>query len=318
MVLQKKLILLGLSLFTISMGAISQNKIELESSGYVNFNLGSSTITDTNSKGKTNLHTITLHGCNTVLSDTSKQWYGPANGFAWNTTNQILSDIPFGSKIDPITHQPYYVSKYYIASPPVFHKGSSGRIDSNTIYNIGVVTPDEFLFNGDQPVQRVFLDYNVLELTQIHYIDVVFDSSFHKLADSLKHRLTIDYVPFKVECADFHWIDTAGIYNGSGASGIGSFHRDSTNLARLFLPYRVLTPEKPNKDYLDCEVTILNDILFHYEVFFVVNGVATQSINLRDHQLNHPNEPITFHCEYRHELPCGCVEPKPQSPYKQD
>lgn len=312
MLLPKKRILLGLFLFSISTGALSQNKLQVESSGFVNFNLGTSTLTDTQT------HTLSLFGCNTILADTSIQWHGPTNGFVWDSTNQVLSDLPYGSKIDPLTNQPYYVSKYYIASPPVFHKNAGGGIDNNTIYDIGIVTPDEFTFNGEMPVQRVFLDYNILELTQIKYIDVVFDSSFDRIADSLDQKLNVDYVPFKVECADFRWLDTAGMYNAAGASGIGSFYRKSPHPPKLFLPYPAITKEKRNEDYLDCEVTILNDILFHYEVFFVVNGVASQSINLRDHQLNHPNEPITFHCEYRHELPCGCIEPKPESPYKKD
>jgi hypothetical protein len=312
MLLQKKLLLLVLSLFTISTGARSQNEFQLQTSGYVNFNLGTSTLKDTNT------HTISLFGCNTILADTSIIWQGPMNGFVWDSTNQVLSGIPYGNQTDPLTNQPYYVSKYYIASPPVFHKNALGGIDSNTVYDIGIVTPDEFIFNGDKPVQRVFLDYNILERTQIKYIDVVFDSSFDNIADSLNNKLNVDYVPFKVECTDFHWIDTAGIFDASGASGIGSFHRSSTDSAKLFLPYPMLTPEKTTKDYLDCEVTILNDILFHYEVFFVVKGVKSQSINLRDHQLLHPNEPITFHCEYRDELPCGCIEPKPESPYKND
>jgi len=310
--LQKNTLLLALSLFTISMGAFSQHKLEEETNGYVNFNLGTSTLTDTTT------HTISLFGCNTILADTSKLWQGPKNGFDWSSTNQVLSGVPYGHQIDARTKQPYYVSKYYIASPPVFHKNAAGGIDDTTIYDIGIVTPDEFVFNGERPVQRVFLDYNILELTQIKYIDVLFDDSFQKLADSLNHQLNVDYVPFKVECADFRWRDTAGIYDAAGASGIGSFLRDSTNSAKLFLPYRVLPKGQTKKDYLDCEVTILNDILFHYEVFFVVDGDTTQSINLRDHQLKYPKEPITFHCEYRKELPCGCLEPKPVSPYEKD
>lgn len=310
--LPQKHILLGLFLFTISIGALSQNNVQLETSGYVNFNLGTSSIKEAKN------HTITLFGCNTQLAETSKHWHGPKNGFVWDSTNQILSDVPYGSKIDSLTNQPYYVSKYYIASPPVFNQKSPSKINGNTNYDIGIVTPDEFIFNGDKPVQRVFLDYNILELTQIKYIDVVFDSSFDKIADSLDQKLNVDYVPFRVECADFQWLDTAGMYNAAGASGIGSFYRKSVKPTQLFLPYPIPASAKAKPDYLDCKVTILNDILFHYEVFFVVKGVKYQSINLRDHQLNHPNEPITFHCEYREELPCGCIEPKPKSPYKKD
>lgn len=311
MSLKKHITLLSLALFASSATTFSQTN-STKSNGYVNFNLGTSSIEDNSTQ------TLSLFGCNTVLADTSKLWHGPTTGFVWDSTNQVLSDVPYGQKLDPITGKYYYVSKYYIASPPVFQKNAAGGIDSNTIYDIGIITPDQFTFNGDKPVQRVFLNYNILEPTQIEYIPVVFDTSFEKVAKRLQYKINVDYVPFKVECADFRWKDTVGIVGASGASGIGSFHRNASDTARLFLPYLKLSKKQTTKEYLDCKVTILNDILLHYEVFFVVKGQSTQSIDLREHVLKHPNEPITFHCEYREELPCGCVKPEAAEPYGEE
>jgi hypothetical protein len=221
-------------------------------------------------------------------------------GFKWNTSNQVLSNVPFGFQKDAVTQEEFYVSKYYIASPPVFKKG--GQNDPNTLYDIGIVTPDQFVFEGKKPVQMVYMDYNILQPMYIEYIDIEFESSFENVGYGL--------VPFKVECRDFPWISANGINNAQGASGIGALRKDSTNIGRLFLPYYYENnPEQQNstitvKNYLDCEVTILNDILFNYEVYFVVNGELKTSINLKDLK----NEKIKFRSVYREELPEGCKE----------
>ena len=66
--------------------------------------------------------------------------------------------------------------------------------------------------------------------------------------------------------------------------------------------------------YLDCKVTILNDILLNNKVYFKVNGKRKRcckkyvtSINLRD--FKDEDVTITLHCKKRkHRRPCGCDE----------
>ncbi|KYG80356.1 hypothetical protein AWW67_09245 [Roseivirga seohaensis] len=273
----------------------AQNTELEKTTGYVNFSLGETTLPHEKTQS------LSLFGCNTNITIDSKLWNGP-KGFSWNKANQVLSGIPVGHQIDPKTNKPYYVAKYYIASPPVFKAG--GQNDPNTLYDIGIVTPDNFVFDGKKPVQMVYLDYNVLKPMFIKYIEVKFDSSFDNLG--------VDFIPFMVECNDFPWREANGISGAQGASGIGSLTKDSTNVARLFLPYYYpydtegSAPTNSMEEYLDCEVTLLNDILFHYEVFFIVNGEKRTSINLKTLQ----NEKISFHAEYREELSAGCVESK--------
>lgn len=290
-----KSIALSLSLFFFSLVAIAQNTSLPKTSGYVNFSLGETTLPHAKTQS------LALFGCNTNITIDSKLWNGP-KGFSWNKANQVLSGIPVGHQLDSITKKPYYVAKYYIASPPVFKAG--GQNDPTTLYDIGIVTPDNFVLEGKKPVQMVYLDYNVLKPMFIKYIEVEFDSSFDKLG--------VDFVPFMVECNDFPWREANGISGAQGASGIGSFTKDSTNIGRLFLPYYYPNDTEGNtttnsiEKYLDCEVTLLNDILFHYEVFFMVNGEKHTSLNLKAFQ----NEKISFHAEYREELPSGCIESK--------
>jgi hypothetical protein len=298
-----KTIVFTLSLLFLYSGSIAQKLDQPDTTGYVNFNMGDATLPH----GK--YHQISLYGCNTSITVNSKY----PHGYTWNQPNQVLSGVPSGLQIDAVIKEPYYVSKYYIASPPVFKKNANGIIDTNTIYDIGIITPDEFVFNGEKPVQRVYLDYDILEPVYIKYINAAFDESFDSLG--------INLVPFKVECANFPWIDEYGITGGKGASGIGALNK-ATNIDKLFLPYRYVKhssgaePTDSTKQYLDCQVTILNDILFHHEIFFVIDGVRHQSINLKDYSDKKKSFEIKLHCIPRTELPCGCIEPKKQSPYE--
>lgn len=276
--------------------AAAQNTYRPGATGYLNFNL------EKNSQKDTSRQTLSVFGCNTSITVNSKFWHGPKS-FEWNKPNQVLSGIPFGHQTDSVTKEPFYISKYYIASPPVFH--ASGIKDTNTLYDIGLVTPDEFELRGDKPAQLVYLNYDVLQPMYIEYFPLTFDTSFQRLGVSL--------VPFKVECKDFPWSDSSRVPAARGASGIGAIDRKSGDTARLFLPYYYAHDPKEGKrspgkkKYLDCEVNILNDILFHYEVYFKVNGKKYSSINLKDFQGQHPT--ILLCCEYREKLPCGCIGP---------
>ena len=154
------------------------------------------------------------------------------------------------------------------------------------------------------------MDYDVLKLVKIQYIPVNFDYSFE--------LMNIDVVPFVVECKDFPRLNS----NVPGASGIGSLNRTSVHPPpQLFLPYYMDELDPFQKEFLDCEVTILNDILFHHEIYFEIDGVITYSINLKDFYHQHKNDTnmaITMHCQHLDELPCGCKEPTSEEPCNKD
>lgn len=274
---------------------------------YVNFSLGTSTLQTTQG------HTIALYGCNTSVAANTKHWKGPES-FTWNTPNQVVSDIPFGHQVDQKRKESYHISKYYIASPPIIQLANpNDKIDNpNTLYDIGLVTPDEFSYDGRKPVQMVYLDYSILQPMHIEYIPVEFDASFDDIKK--QHNINTDLIPFRVECYNFPWIDTPKIKDAEGASGIGAIKKGSKE-NRFFLPYYY--PEnsagtiasKKEKKYIDAQVTILNDILFHYEVFFDVDGYKTKSINMKEFRKKHAGSNIKLHAEYREDLPCGCKTP---------
>ncbi|MBQ4804756.1 hypothetical protein J8L88_17975 [Aquimarina sp. MMG015] len=282
---------------------IAQNTLPSKTTAYVNFNVGASEIIP---QEKYKQQGVTLLGCNTIISNEDIEYWSDApSGLEWNKKDQVFKNLPYGYQIDKKTNAPYYVSKYYIASPPVFHRDENGKPTKNTEYDIGIVTPDQFVFEGEKPVQQVYLDYNILKLVKIVYIPVVFDASFD--------LWNVDVVPFTVTCKDFPWLDKKLYEDARNASGIGSLNRQISELTNLFLPYyedNFITNQE--KHFLDFEVTILNDILFHHEIYFKVDGEKRYSINLKEFYNKHKKDKkmyITLYCDYRDELPCGCKEP---------
>lgn len=267
--------------------------------GYVSFTLAGTTLKNS---GET---TVTLFGCNTKLINSKSNWHGPKK-LKWNRSNQVLSGVPFGAKHDSATNKPYYISKYYVASPPILELDKTGKINENTMYDIGVVVPDEFRFDGKGPAQNIFFDYTILKPMHVTYFDIDFGGYD-------------DYIPFRVESNDLPWIDTDKIQNATGASGIGSL-KAGTHADQLFLPYYYEEEStsyentQKKKIILNTTVTILNDVLLHHKILFKKkNDSLVETINLTE--LYDPNkkknETIQFVVQKRDSLdiPAGCRKP---------
>jgi hypothetical protein len=276
--------------------ACNQKKEELQPDypkkpGYVSFTLGGTTLPNNDA------HTITLFGCNTALIKDSANWHGPKT-FQWRKSNQVLSGVPFGVQTDTANNQDFYINKYYVASPPVFGKIKEDGKDS-TLYDIGLVVPDQFIFDGESPVQNIFLDYNILEPSFIHYIPIDFDASIDSLG--------VGYIPFKVECSNYPWIDTDRIKDGKGASGIGSL-KQHTHSTQLFLPY---LEEDGVETILNCDVTLLNDIMLYHEIKFIIDGTPQSQVDLKNYHKKYGKKPILIKAFRRPKdsIPSGCVKP---------
>ncbi|CAL2055126.1 hypothetical protein [Tenacibaculum sp. 190524A05c] len=292
-------------LFLICFKGQSQNNYDVKNTGYLSFSIANSTLPH---KSK---QQISLYGCNTSIIIDSGKVVSPkysngsysvkrSNGFSWNTANQEVSGIPFGhqkNKTNNRKFKNFYVSKYYIASPPVVQKSKTGNKDDD-LYDIGLITPDNFVFDGVKPNQLVYLDYSILKKTYIDYIPVHYDKSFDKL--------NVYLIPFKVESPDFPWKDTKVIKNAKGASGIGALNkRDSIN--KLFLPYNYINKEKK---HLQFKVSILNDILLDHKIFFMIDGKKRETINLNEYYKKYGKKKIVLKVVKRKKPPCGCLPPK--------
>ena len=257
---------------------------------YVNFNVRPSPISNPTP------HEVSLYGCNTEITTTAT-----IGDLQWNQDNQVLPGVPYGPQKDGGKN--YFVSKYYMASTPVFNAPPS---DTDVPVIIGLVIPDQFTFSGNRPVQIVNLNYSILEEVYLSYSNVDYyysDGQEPSCAD-----LGVDLIPLNLSCDDFGWSNTELLPGAQGASGIAFIRNDTVkHLNRIFLPSNEL-----GKEYLNCEVSILDDIMLHHEIFFETEEGRTKSLDLTAFYTTHPKtEQIKLYCKARaiEDIPAGCQDP---------
>lgn len=265
---------------------IAQNNYVPDSVGSVNFTLGASTIPASHAQ------TVSLYGCNTRITINGKHW-NASDSLQWGKANQLLDSVPFGPQYDTLTKDSFYISKYYIAAPPVIKAPK---------FNIGKVIPDRFTFDAENQIQSVYFDYTRLKLVPVKFVKVTFDSSFTNTG--------ITILPINIECANFPWI-VSNKATEIGASGIGDLQKDTTaNFSGLFLPYYYNDSLHTDSTFLHCEITILNDIIPYYQIEFEINGDTTSrstSINLTKHK----NDRFSVvRSGNKSNMPCGCRKPE--------
>ena len=280
------------SILLLTLQAVAQEDNNSDyGSGYVNFNLGESPAPIPSRQE------VSLYGCNTEITTKRPNWNGEEN-LQWGVNNQVLTGVPYGYREK--SGKRYYISKYYMASPPVFQ---TLKKNDTLPVNIGLVIPDNFSFFGEKPVQIVHLNYNILEPVYLSYVNV--DYKYNDGINPSCDSLTVDLVPINIQCKDFRWINkysTPAIRDALGASGIGRL-RNEEKQNRVFLPSYVRDAE-----YLDCEITILDDILLEHEVFFATDQGLVKTLNLTDFYKYRflQGEDIKLSCRVRLEPPAGC------------
>lgn len=292
------LICIALSFLTLHCTAQDKKEEDKVRSGpaYVNFSLEEA---PTANPGR---HELSLYGCNTEVTTRNRSWNGK-NNLEWGVDDQVMTGVPHGWQ-ETRDGRKYYVSKYYMASPPVFDTLNKGYRDQVQRAIIGLVIPDQFTFFGERPVQKVNLDYTILEPVFLNYVGVDYDY-VDDLGNPSASDLGLNLVPLNIQCKDFRWLnngDTYTIMNAQGASGIARI-KNEKGQRQVFLP-----SYKPNgEDCLDCEITILDDILMDHEVFFVHEGQLVKTISLTDFYKTYGSEKkIQLFCRLRKELPAGC------------
>lgn len=250
--------------------------------GVVSFNLGQSPVSDSP------VQPVTLYGCNkTVNTD-----------LFWDAENQVVGNLPYGWHQSE-SGKRYYVSQYYMASPPVFRKELKSDSTKKPPY-IGLVTPDTFVFKGEKPAQIVYFDYRILEPTYLTYVPV--DYRYKNENGDSCTSLGVDLIPINTQCENFPW------RNGSlGAAGIGDITEKSH---RIFLPLK-----GEEEKALQCKATVLDDILLDHEVYFSgEGGEKKKTISLTDY--HNRNNTIKLMCFRRPEnvKPSGCLPPEQGGP----
>lgn len=272
--------------------ASAQNTYVPAAVGFVNFDLGKYILPPTHQQ------TVSLYGCNTRITINGSHW-NASDSLQWNTSNQILDSVPFGPQRDTLTGDSFYISKYYIAAPPVIKANVKQPYKSQ--FNIGKVIPDVFSFDGDHPMQLVYFDYSRFRLMQVQFVRVHLDPSFT--------RAGIHILPINIDCKDFPWVNLTGATGITGASGIGDLQPDTSgNFSGLFLPYYYTNSAQTDSTFLHCEITILNDIIPYFECYFEVEGNRFTKLNLGEMK----NKKIVVKAFPRlgEPMPCGCRKPE--------
>ena len=264
--------------------------------GYVNFNLAPEPILNAGRQE------LSLYGCNTQISTRDIEFNGATN-LEWGKDNQIYPNVPYGWREDQ--RKRYFISKYYMASPPVQHLLDQGAQSDDQLVDIGLVIPDRFTFFGEKPVQIVHLNYSILQHVYLNFVDVDFDYKYG--VNPSLNELGVDFVPINIQCPDFAWSDPktgSKLEGAKGASGIGRL-RSEDGTSKVFLP-----SYKPDSEFLDCQITILDDILLHFEVFFVTEHGLKKTMNLTEFHTRFPEGKIKLFARQRVDLPAGCRGPE--------
>ncbi|MFT6947719.1 MAG: hypothetical protein ACJARP_002147 [Vicingaceae bacterium] len=236
---------------------------------------------------------LSLYGCNTEVTTRSRYWNRDIN-LQWGVDNQIFNEVPFGEQLKD--GRSYYVSKYYMASPPVMKMPYNGKK-----VNIGLVLPDHFTLFGDNPAQMVRLDYSVLEPVYLNYIKVNYDTITNTGKSCT--QLGVNLVPLNIECKDFAWREDGPTPNARGASGVARIKNEASQ-NQVFLP-----SYQDNDKYLNCSLTILDDIMLKHDVSFLKeDGSLVKSINLTEYYSINAMKgtEIQLVCKARTVPPSGC------------
>lgn len=260
--------------YVLAAAMVSTIQINAQQPGFLNVSVGSSpTISDVPQP-------LTLFGCNNTQVNTD---------VFWDTQNQIVGDIPYGPGVSE-SGKAYFISKYYVASPPAWR-----GINNQKYPFIGLVTPDRFEFAGDNPAQILYLDYRILKPTYLKHLPVNFSYQEGELPSCEAQGVTS--IPINTACADFPWRIGA-----KGASGIGEL---SDNGGTAFLPFL----DKDGQEPLQCNVTLLDDILLSHEMFFMIDGLWSKTIDMTAlHQQNGTMELVCVPREPQ-DIPAGCAAP---------
>ena len=235
---------------------------------------------------------ISLMGCNTEVTSKTRFFEGDTN-LKWGVDNQIFNKVPFGLQTEG--DRSYYVSKYYMASPPVMKLPYNGRQ-----VNIGLVLPDQFNLYGESPAQMVRLDYSVLEPVFLNFIPVAYD----RKEDSTCSKLGVNLVPLVIECDDFNWRKDGPTPDAKGASGVARIKNDSAN-RQVFLP-----SYDSSANYLNCNLRILDDIILKYDIHFLTEEGESKTVNMSQYYTDSrlEGQAIQLVCRSRSVNPPGCKE----------
>ncbi len=226
-----------------------------------------------------------------------------AHSIEWGKENPLT--VPFGRQVKE--GQEYFISKYYIASPPLPNK-----FVANHPLILGVLSEDHLVLDRTNQRVDVFMDYQLLKPIKLAFIPVNYTSNEREVKSCVDQN--INKVPINIRCPEFnytsHGQQTTGQSTGLG-KGIGQLLRKTiagelTTVGDLFIPLDLETEEALN----GCTVEIVNDIILEHQVFFGSAAAHHEKIDLTKayHAYKQSKKHVNLYCKVRpvNEPAAGC------------
>jgi len=231
---------------------------------------------------------LTIYACDNTEIHTEMKW-----------KERNIRKIPFGwhRKGD----KDFFISKYYIASPPLPNSFSAGQP-----LTLGVLSVDHFSINKHDERVDVFMDYKRLKPIELGYLTVDYSANSHDSKSCIDKNINV--IPINIRCPSFRY--TKGNKTGLG-KGIAQLSRNVVNgrlshHGQLFIPLEIETKQALK----GCTVEVLNDIILDHQIYFDTSDGPKTKINLTKayHAYKDKNRAVNLFCRSRekNQPPSGC------------
>jgi len=249
---------------------------------------------DAPEKYKNDTQPLSIYACNnTTISHSIK----------WGKKNH--KKIPFGHHRKD--GKEYFISKYYIASPPLPNK-----FVAKEPLILGVLSEDHFALENAKQNVNIFMNYRKLKPIHLAFIPVSYTNHETGSLDCIEQN--INKIPINIRCPEFEYTDHEKKITGKSTGlgkGIGQLKRTEQGgilltEGDLFIPIDITT----KKALQNCTVEIVNDIMLEHQIYFGTAEKHDQKIDLtgayETYQLT--KEPMSLYCKARpeNEPATGC------------
>ena len=231
---------------------------------------------------------LTMYACNNTQINLSMKW-----------TEANSKTIPYGPQSKD--GKDFFISKYYIASPPLPNSFSPGKP-----LILGVLYDDHFSLSESDTSRpdmkkRVFMDYTRLKPIKLGFIPVNYSVRENESENCIEQ---INTIAINIHCPSFKL--TKG---GTGpGQGIGELSRmcPQHNKGQLFIPL----DNKTMKPLEGCTVEIINDIRPEHLVYFGTADNHHEKLDLTQAYKNYKRngKQVELYCRARRkdEPASGC------------
>ena len=234
---------------------------------------------------------LSIYACNNTSIPHNIEWGKPN-----------LKKIPYGHQVKD--GKEYFISKYYIASPPL-----PNNFDAGKPRILGVLSEDHFALENIHEEKDIFMDYKLLKPIKLKFFPINFYSNPSDTPYCIEQN--IYEIPVNIRCPEFKYTEygkkLTGHTKGLG-KGIALLKRKKDAAStELFIPFDLETEEVLK----NCTMEIVNDIILEHQIYFGSPEKHHQKIDLTRAYETHKRtgKPVSLYCKARpeNEPAAGCM-----------